>query len=368
MKKGTYIDLTGQKFNHLTAIKYLRTEKGKGAVWLFRCDCGNEVENLAGRVKSGNTTSCGCEKRKNHAYSDLKGRRFGRWLVEEKVESDEKGSWWKCRCDCGTTRIMKSSALYGGSRSCGCLRYKMIDSMIGMRYGKWTVMERDTNDTNESRVICRCDCGTIRSVSANGLRRGTSKSCGCEHIVDLTGKRIGRLTVLHESEPDFDSNGKKIKQWLCKCDCGNKKVIRHGELSNGHTCSCGCLHKEMVGAINRTHGLSESNKRLYKVWKMMRRRCNNPKDKSYGRYGGIGIHVCHEWNNSFLSFYEWSMANGYIEDIADSGRNRISLDRIDNDGDYEPNNCRWTNNHVQAMNKGHNLGKDGKVVRSNDGN
>lgn len=100
----------------------------------------------------------------------------------------------------------------------------------------------------------------------------------------------------------------------------------------------------------KTHGLSGKNKRLYKIWKEMRYRCNNPANKSYPRYGGRGIHVCKEWDESFIPFYEWAMANGYIEDIAESGRNRISIDRIDNDGDYSPDNCRWTTDEIQASN------------------
>ena len=158
--------------------------------------------------------------------------------------------------------------------------------------------------------------------------------------IDLTGERFGRLVVLREAEPVVDVRGKKFRAWLCKCDCGNEAIIRQTQLRSGGTRSCGCLHKEITAKIHMTHGLSQDNKRLYKVWKIMRRRCNNPKDKSYKNYGGRGIRVCEEWDKSFVPFYEWSMANGYHEDIADSGRNRITIDRINNDGDYEPNNCR----------------------------
>lgn len=111
----------------------------------------------------------------------------------------------------------------------------------------------------------------------------------------------------------------------------------------------------------KTHGLSGKNKRLYKIWKEMRYRCNNPNNKSYPRYGGRGITVCKEWDNSFVPFYEWSVANGYKEDIAESGRNRLSIDRIDNNGNYSPDNCRWVDDFTQALNKRDNLTAEEKT-------
>lgn len=180
--------------------------------------------------------------------------------------------------------------------------------------------------------------------------------------MDLTGQRYGRLVVIGESDPILYPSGHKCRMWKCKCDCGNEAVVRHGNLRNGTTQSCGCLHKEIFGKVKRTHGLSEENKRLYKIWKEMRSRCNNPNNKSYERYGGRGIIVCQEWNDSFVPFYQWSMKNGYKEDISDSGRNRLSIDRIDNDGNYEPGNCRWTTNDVQANNKRKSLPKEIKYV------
>lgn len=111
----------------------------------------------------------------------------------------------------------------------------------------------------------------------------------------------------------------------------------------------------------KTHGLSGKNKRLYKIWKEMRYRCSNPNNKSFERYGGRGIKVCKEWDEDFVSFYEWAMENGYKEDIAENGRNRLSIDRIDNDGDYSPENCRWVDDFVQANNKRDSLTLEEKI-------
>lgn len=183
---------------------------------------------------------------------------------------------------------------------------------------------------------------------------------GKGYIDDLTGQRFGRLTVIEYAGKRVSPNGTTSTMWKCKCDCGNIKDVRQGNLRNGTTQSCGCWHKEQVGEIHKTHGLSHENKRLYRVWKNMRRRCSCPQDKSYERYGGRGISVCEEWQNSFEAFYKWSIANGYKEDIAESGKNRLSIDRINNDGNYEPDNCRWVDDYIQSSNKRTNLPPDVK--------
>lgn len=174
---------------------------------------------------------------------------------------------------------------------------------------------------------------------------------GKGYINDLTGQRFGRLTVIEYAGKRVSQSGKASTMWKCKCDCGNIKDVRQGSLRRGTTQSCGCLHKEKVANMHRTHGLSTENKRLYKVWKEMRYRCSDPNNASYDRYGGRGISVCDEWQNNFEAFYKWSIANGYKEDIAESGKNRLSIDRIDNGGNYEPTNCRWADDYVQAANK-----------------
>ncbi|KFD40432.1 hypothetical protein DK28_0206485 [Peptococcaceae bacterium SCADC1_2_3] len=155
--------------------------------------------------------------------------------------------------------------------------------------------------------------------------------------VDHTGKRYGKLTAVC---PVGGKNRQIV--WQCLCDCGKIVNIISVCLTNGHTKSCGCLRKE----IKTTHGLSGGRgkpTRLYKTWTAMRYRCNKPKNAYYSNYGGRGIKVCEEWNNDYKNFHDWATANGYKEGL--------SIDRINNDGNYEPDNCRWATPAEQALNK-----------------
>lgn len=139
--------------------------------------------------------------------------------------------------------------------------------------------------------------------------------------IDLTGQRFERLTVIKEAP-----KRKKSSMWLCKCDCGNSSVVSVSDLRRGHTKSCGCLRADM----NTIHGVY--NTRLYRIWHEMQRRCNDHNKAAYKRYGGRGISVCDEWDDPKV-FYDWAMANGY--------KKGLQIDRINNDGDYEPNNYQW---------------------------
>ncbi len=154
---------------------------------------------------------------------------------------------------------------------------------------------------------------------------------------DLTGIRFERLIVEKRIE-----NTKPIK-WLCRCDCGNSAIVVGAKLKSGRTKSCGCFCKEQVIKASTTHNLSHHP--LYRVYKSVISRCYRLKDSRYTSYGGRGIAICDEWlaNNGFMVFYNWSLENGW--------KKGLQIDRIDNDGNYEPFNCRWTTNKEQARNR-----------------
>lgn len=158
---------------------------------------------------------------------------------------------------------------------------------------------------------------------------------------DLTGKKFGRLTVDCKAPDYISPTGKKYSRWRCVCECGNAKDIMRDNLVGGRVSSCGCYKKEYMSVKQSTHCSSSS--KLYGVWCSMKSRCNNINDKHYLDYGARGISVCNEWNCDYTSFEEWALDNGYADGL--------SIDRIDNDGGYNPSNCRWTSRKVQAGNR-----------------
>lgn len=159
---------------------------------------------------------------------------------------------------------------------------------------------------------------------------------------DLTGDKFGHFTVIERAGTNKYGNA----LWRCLCDCGKVKILPGGKLTSGRSTNCGCKTTEIKAKIASRHGITSGSKpRTFTIWCGMKARCNNPKNASYKNYGARGIKVCNEWL-TFENFHNWAIKNGYSD--------KLQIDRIDNDGDYEPSNCRFVTVKENMRNKRNN--------------
>ena len=161
----------------------------------------------------------------------------------------------------------------------------------------------------------------------------------------MIGLRFGRLVVISQAPNYVGPNGSKKSKWTCICDCGYTiDVIGANLLKPNGTKSCGCLRRETMQKYAQSHIIhNQSFTRLYRIWKGIKRRCLTPSATGYQNYGGRGISICDSWRNSFSEFKQWSETNGYEDGL--------TIDRIDVNGNYCPENCRWIPKDQQSQNR-----------------
>ncbi len=259
----------GARYGSLTVLEqaddYISPSGNHSTQFKCRCDCGNEIITRGTYLKIGKTKACkkcSYQQQAQNRIRDLTGCRFGRWTVISRFNSDRPGVYWKCLCDCGNEGVIRGTSLTSGnSTSCGCFALEKLRDdhrldLSGKTFYRLTVICRvddfvsPINGKHRSRWKCRCECGKIVEVNGSDLTSGNTHSCGCykldktseTHFQDLSGRRFGMLTVIKRVE-DYVTleSGRSRPQFLCRCDCGNEKIIQKDSLMNG-TISCGCIN------------------------------------------------------------------------------------------------------------------------------
>lgn len=226
----------------------------------------------------------------------------------------------------------------------------------GKRFGMLEVLEevmpgRTPNGAIKRMWLCQCDCGNTVVVNMFSLKENRLCSCGCQlETPDYIGQRFGRLVVIGEGEKIRDSNGHKRGTFVCQCDCGNTITVNRRYIVRGQKKSCGCINREIRERQARlkewrTKYVKPEYKKLRECWQKIKQRCYNSNERNYKYYGGRGIKMCPEWieEKGMYVFCEWALNNGY--------QDNLSIDRIDVDGDYTPENCRWIPLAEQQRNK-----------------
>lgn len=304
-------DLTGKVFNRLTAIEGFINEKGY-LVWKCRCECGKEVIVYPSNLRNGSAKSCGCHVIVDFT-GKVFGKLTTIEFVEKDSKGVELWKC-KCECGNEVVK-KKPLLVNGKTTTCGCykpliedLTGKVFERLTVIEFAGMDKV------SNISTWKCKCECGEETIVRRSNLTTGKTRSCGCllrekDTLEDLTGEVFGRLTVLKYA--GFDSKN-KVAKWKCKCECGEIIITRKQGLKNGTTRSCGCLQRDTIGSSRFKHGLY--NHRMYGIWGNMRDRCNNPNNAHYQSYGGRGIKVCDEWDKDFEAFYR-DMIDTYKDEL-----------------------------------------------------
>lgn len=280
---------------------------------------------------------------------DLTGQVFTKWTVLSRAPNRGKQTYWLCKCSCGVEKEVNSWDLRRGkSTHCrACANKAITKDLTGQVFGQWSVLRRVPNHGKEIYWLCKCStCGVESEVYGNDLKNGKSTRCracadkaiGQTQIKDLTGQTFGHYKVIIENGRNKDRG----VLWLCEClKCHRNFNVKSYELTSGGSTQC-----QECSRHTTIHGHSNSNNgkptREYYSWRSMINRCYNPNTPNFECWGGRGIKVCQRWRDSFENF------------LADMGTrpDKTSIDRYpNNDGDYEPGNCRWATQSQQTKNQ-----------------
>jgi hypothetical protein len=240
---GSFIDLTGRKFGKLTVVEETSERKRGCAIWLCKCECGVFKKKKSYDLLQEKTTSCGRGRCRSN-FIDLTGNRIGKWTVGE-LQPEKRGRSfvWLCKCDCGTIRKVSGEMLRKGvSESCGklCCHSKFVD-ISGKKFGKLTVIKiLSSRIDGEIAWECICDCGVVVRTKRGSMK--SNSSCGghkCSSTYnDLTGKVFSKLTAIRYTHTDGNH------YWDFKCSCGKIVNIMYLNVTKGHTKSCGCIKRK----------------------------------------------------------------------------------------------------------------------------
>lgn len=285
-------------------------------------------------------------------YRERIGKVYGVYeVVAVEYDENKQKQKWTMRCiNCGKEKETYNGKDYVKGRNgktCSCMRKikptiekvnYYSDTYIGNTYGEWRVLSVEPG----KGWLCECgDCGRQVWKSARQVFEHKASRCLCKFSygkydgLDWVGKRYDHIEIV---EP----YNKATKTFHCRCDCGYEKDVRAYDLDRGSITSCG--RKECFWhGVNSRSAFGMTRSRIYRIWCGMKRRCYDENSAPYKDYGGRGITICDEWRESYLTFAAWAMENGYQDDL--------SIDRIDVNGNYCPENCRWVTMQEQAKNK-----------------
>lgn len=316
----------------------------------------------------------------------LIGQRFGKLVVTDiygKTRSRE--NIYILRCDCGNMVIRRKFDIVHDPNpcpNCGCIKAeKARTDIIGKMFGHLEVIEFDHDEkckpNNKLFFKCLChNCGNYKVVEKRYLLDGTTTHCGCDkkprpaniedeitpvYEKDFEGKDFNPFDLVHDHArfgrlvvTGLRGKRKGAYYYDCVCDCGNTRLVRRDSLVKGATVSCGCYNVERVKETHINHGMY--NTRFYKIYIGMKQRCYNPNNTWYEKYGGRGITICDRWMDEEHGFenFKDDMYDKYLEASNKYGEENISINRIDNDGNYFPENCEWVTMKDQNFNTSRN--------------